>query len=32
MGKLAQKNLVEFIEHAMIFSNIAKLEQELTVN
>ena len=29
MGKLAQRNLVEFVEHAMIFSNIQKLEQEL---
>jgi len=29
MGKLAQRNLVEFVEHAMIFSDIQKLEQEL---
>lgn len=30
MSKLAQRNLVTFVEHAMIFSDIAKLEQELT--
>jgi len=29
LGKLAQKKLVEFVDHNMIFSNIAKLEQEL---
>lgn len=29
MSKLAQKNLVAFVERAMIFSDIPKLEQEL---
>jgi CRP-like cAMP-binding protein len=29
MGKLAQRRLVEFVEHAMIFSDIQKLEREL---
>lgn len=32
MGKLAEKKLVEFVDRAMIFSNIIKLEQELTLN
>jgi CRP/FNR family transcriptional regulator, cyclic AMP receptor protein len=29
LSKLAKKKLVTFVEHAMIFSNVTKLEQEL---
>jgi CRP/FNR family transcriptional regulator, cyclic AMP receptor protein len=29
LSKLAKKNLVTFVEHAMIFSNVSLLEQEL---